>query len=302
MGEHPGRRRSSGRGRIVVWALLICLGINEPVATESTHPTAVAVSAEYRAFYERERRPDWALTRLGRPGPAPTSAVWAGVVSHHLLAAPFIHDWFISLAAARDVERFVILAPRHFRQGSGGIVTSRRAWTDGENTLSVDNGLIDQLVECRLVEEDDASFYREHAIGTLVPFLLEYFPEARIVPVLIDPALPRDDRIEGLAETLGAITETDPRTFILVSADFSHHRAPAATEMVDAISGEILRELTPESARRVISDNTRGLRIIAEIAGQRERSGILVRANTDSWLLRQQDAPDTTSYFFMYFE
>ena len=287
--------------RLLAGMVFLCAGISEPVGAQEAHPTAVAVSAQYRAFYDDRRKPDWSLTRSGRPGPGAASTAWAGIVSHHLLAAPFIHDWFAGLAAAREVERFVVLAPRHFPQGHGGIVTTGRPWNTGNTVLQADRALIDRLTTDVSVIEDDASFYREHGIGTLVPFIAEYFPEATIVPILIDPVLPWNaDAIRDLTTELAAILGADSESFLLVSADFSHHRSPEETARADDLSAEILADMAPAAMRRIYSDNTRGLGVLASIAARQGGAIVDIRSNTDSWLLWGQDAADTTSYFFVY--
>lgn len=277
---------------------------------ESPHATAVAVSADYRRLYERDHLADWTTARAGAPGEAPTAFTRAGIVSHHLLAAQFIHDWFSQLAAVRGVDRFVIIGPRHFAQGAGEIVTSRRAWSDGENLLRTDGLMIERLVEAGVVEENDDSFYREHAIGTLVPFVIEYFPGAVVVPILIDPAMRWDERLSSLAAAIEREYAREEGTFLIVSADFSHHRGPVETARVDRINAAILADLSPSTARRAYSDNTRGLAVLAEIversnereAGIAPHPRVTVRANSDSWLIWGRDAPDTTSYFFAYVE
>lgn len=287
-------------------ALLLLAGIDGSVGAQAAPltaalPTAVAVSAQYRAFYDDRRAPDWSLTRSGRPGPGAASTVWAGIVSHHLLAAPFIHDWFAGLAAAREVERFVVLAPRHFRQGRGEVVTTRRPWNAGDAFVHAHDELIDRLIAGLTVIEDDSSFYREHGVGTLVPFIAEYFPGATIVPLLIDPTRPWNaEVIAGLAADLATVLEEDPGTFLLVSADFSHHRDPQETARVDDTSAAILTDMDPAAMRRAYSDNTRGLGVLASLAARRGDPVVDIRSNTDSWLLWRRDGADTTSYFFVY--
>ncbi len=285
---------------------VFCIAVTASLAAQSTssrgdwaHPTAVAVSGEFRRYYKSARTVDWQATRSGVPGPSPGVDTWGGIASHHLLAAPLIHDWFRELARARVVEEFLVVAPRHFRQGYGSIVTTMRRWDGGERSVEAGADTIGRLVGEGVLAVNDSSFYREHGIGTLVPFIAEYFPGARIVPILIDQDSVYPEELTTLARAIDGELAADADTFLLLSADFSHHRGPSETARVDEITARILADLTPETARRAYTDNTRGLEVLAAISARRGAE-ISIRSQSDSWLLWGRDAEDTTSYIFAF--
>ncbi len=119
----------------------------------------------------------------------------AGIVSHHDLAPELIANFFVTLARCRgDIETFVILAPDHFH-------LLDRPWA------RLDTG--STILE------------REHGVGILIPFVAKLFPEADVIPFVVDQRV-SSDSLDDLERELARLLEND-RTFIVVSADMSHY-------------------------------------------------------------------------------
>jgi AmmeMemoRadiSam system protein B len=291
-------------------------------------PTAVTVSAMYRTYYERERTPDWRRTRRGLVWMARAGTdrflPWAGIASHHLLAAPYIHYWFETLRHTGPIDTFVVLSPQHFRQGHAAIATTDRSWDTHGGPVTADRERVYRLVQESGAQIDTDAFYREHGVGTLVPFIGEYFPEAKILPIAFRSTEVDRSELERVAVAIDRISfspDSGRRVFILLSTDFSHHRDPETTRENDQINREILLNLTPFTARLLRCDNVSGAIVLAHVMELRERArrssatgyaapsgrcsytsapSIEIMANTDSYLIWERMPEDTTSYFFAF--
>jgi AmmeMemoRadiSam system protein B len=160
----------------------------------------------------------------------------AGVIPHHLTAAPMIGGFF--RAAFENNEAYdtvVIVGPNH-QPGKDQVVVSLKDWGAPANSLC-DKDIITRILATELtdgsVAEDDSKMEDDHAVSALVPFVSYYWPEARIAPVLISRELSYRDTLT-LADALGAvIAESGKRVLLVCSIDFSHYLTPEEAQARD---------------------------------------------------------------------
>ena len=131
----------------------------------------------------------------------------AGTVSHHLLVAPLINNWFKELKRLRKVSTFIIISPRHFDQGREDVSFSSLAWDAGNGRAEPDKECIAFLRNRLGLPEDPEAMHLEHGIGALLPYIIHYFPDAQIVPVVIDEHHARTDQIEKLSAAICKIIQ-----------------------------------------------------------------------------------------------
>ena len=162
--------------------------------TTSTFPDPVYTSGlSDRTFF------DTAYDKaVADPFEAPLD-VHAIVSPHHLLVADRIAALFSSVASKR-VKTVIVLSPNHFSRGRTPVLLSRGSWNTPYGIVSSDLQAIDELAEDVVV--DETPFSEEHGIGSLTPFIARSFPNAKIIPVVIDETTLGSDKVALLIQRL----------------------------------------------------------------------------------------------------
>ncbi len=176
----------------------------------------------FDAAYDRVRRG----VMLTPSNDTPTSAL----VAHHLLVADKIAGVF-DVIANEDVRTVVIVSPNHFSIGSSVAQVSKGSWKTPYGVVLSDveavETLLDAVPELRY---DEFAAPHEHGIGALTPFVVRSFPNAKLVPIMLDESLSAD-----VAWRLGeAIAKELPDAVLVASVDMTHNRDADYTAENDA--------------------------------------------------------------------
>jgi MEMO1 family protein len=222
----------------------------------------------------------------------------AGTVSHHLLVAPLINFWFAELSRVRPVNTFIIISPRHFRQGRENISLSSRSWNSGNGLVQADKECIAYVLKRLRLPEDPEAMHLEHGVGALLPYIKHYFPKAKIVPIVIDEKNSKITDINRLAQAVHNLMKNRKDLFLLISTDFSHHADPETTEKRDEKTIHFLERPALARIPLVYSDNNKGLRVLAEVYQWFDLNAGSLLCHTDSFRYGGKEADDITSYFF----
>ena len=234
-------------------------------------------------------------------GPAFAEAPVVGIVSHHSLVAPVHHRWFKVLSERRTVETFIIIAPRHFQQGTESVSISTRPWNAGNGTLAVDGPLASDFLSALNVPEDHSAFRFEHGIGALLPFIVEYFPGSQIVPVLIDPKAWSPAKVQVLATRISRSLLSALGTMLIISVDFSHAAGVSVTKARDAESRLYIEKPSTASFLASWSDNRPGLYCLGIVAEQLSLATGHILCYTTSYEYTGRNPENITSYFFAFY-
>lgn len=197
----------------------------------------------------------------------------AGVVNHHVLAADLIVQMVHTIKMNRpNIQRFVIIAPDHYKAGRFDLSTTIRSYRFGARITQVDAASIQKLAKKNIVHiENDEMFEKEHGIGAIVPFLMNDFPKASVIPIAVS-AKAKSSSIEKLKNTLEMLD--DGKTFFLVSSDMSHYLSAAQAFRNDVSTERWLSSLDVEklgSASDDFMDNGRGMQAIALFLKQKNQ-------------------------------
>jgi len=157
------------------------------------------------------------------------------IVPHHLLASDLIARAMAS-ATGGGYRRIIILGPDHYRRGRGPFSVPGRDFLSPLGRATLDRAGAERLLSNPLVSTSNL-FSHEHAFQTLLPFLVHYFPEARVLPVALSATSSQNDW-DSLFETLRPLL--DEETLLIQSTDFSHYLKRAAADLKDAESAEVI--------------------------------------------------------------
>lgn len=226
---------------------------------------------------------------------------YAGTISHHLLVLPVIGQWFFELRRLRCIDTFIIISPGHFRQGNRPISLSSLPWRAGEAVVRVKTAYVEKIRKDLRIREDRDAMHFEHGIGALIPCLHRYFPEAEIVPIVLDETRRSMKEIGILEESIVDIMKTDPGAFLLISIDFSHGAGITTTMERDKKNEAYLRSLESEKIFHVYADNIGGLSILEKTVRSHGPADCVFLYHTDSYRFSGKQPENITSYFFTYY-
>ncbi len=227
---------------------------------------------------------------------------WGGTVSHHLLTDTQIDRWFFELAARRNVEQFYIICPSHWGLSTQTYSLTDGSWLLSKGQLASDQQRMKALAKKLGVSLEPTVFDHEHGISVLAPYIIKYFPNAKVLAIACQGEPPLDQPMaERLASALQPAFDKKgkEKNFLLVSTDFSHHGDLSATKEKDERSRAFFQFPSQSSWIVAGCDNRPGIYVLARLFTPEVQSAILFHCN--SFDLTGQNKEDITSYFFSFF-
>lgn len=226
----------------------------------------------------------------------------SAIVAHHLIVADAIADVLARLSSEK-VQTVFVLSPNHFSKGQSAIQVGNVAFETPFGLLEPESDAIDTLLASGIsVAHEYETFQSEHGISGLTPFLVHYFPSARIVPLVIDESLsPQDGK--ALAQ---AIYEEFPESLVIGSIDMSHNLPHEVARFHDEVTKRYIATGGCEQENCAIDleiDANAVLNIVLEVNRLR---------GTQQWTLTHHDSSlnlgvvddfkENTSHIIGYFE
>jgi hypothetical protein len=148
--------------------------------------------------------------------------------------------------APDGVERVILCAPSHRVFVGGAVILDADALGTPMGNVKVDGDAVGSLERFGLKR----ARFGEHSLEVQLPFILDRWPEAKVVPLItgsFDPVF-----LEELACFLHAETEG---AFFIASSDLSHFHRLEHAEKLDSMVREAFLSLSPE---KFISSLDRG--------------------------------------------
>ena len=204
-----------------------------------------------------------------------------GIISpHHLVAEKLIDEVFAQTAKDNkniQIDRVVLISPNHFHVRGGDLIVANENIAQG---MVVDAQLADELKNKKYAYINNKGFKEEHGILGLVPFVRKYFPDAKIVPLMIEDDT-SDKRIDALAHYLSS-DEVYGNTLLVLSSDFSHELTPDISDIHDAVAIDTMKSFDFSGVHHLDTDCLGGLRLIMRFAQNKGYKKFTLLANSNS--------------------
>ncbi|NLW63066.1 MAG: AmmeMemoRadiSam system protein B [Syntrophomonadaceae bacterium] len=223
----------------------------------------------------------------------------SGVVPHHLVAGHLIADYFAGLSR-QSPEVIIIVGPNHENRG-GKIITGFYNWQIPGGTVKTEKEVVASLLELNLAVQDEAVLAGEHSIGTLVPFVRHYLPEAKIVPIILHHGVTLDE-VDKLLN--GMEPYLNDKTVLAASVDFSHYLTSREAENKDTQTLIYMRNFDYAALFRLGDDHLDSPASLALAFRHAQKQGIKefqVLEHTNSGVIMNNQLMETTSYFTLVF-
>ena len=163
------------------------------------------------------------------PGNVSDEKIYGGIVSHHFLVAKEIAKFF-STFKKQPPKVIVIVGPNHFNVGNGDILVSDYPYKTPWGIVYPEKNYIEELLNKKVVYQDEDPFSREHSISALVGLIKYYLPETKIIPIIVKRGV-SVEKVEILAQSLNEILPEN--SVVISSVDFSHHLNKVASQFHD---------------------------------------------------------------------
>ena len=220
--------------------------------------------------------------------------VRAGIAPHHGLASETIARFYDSLP--RDVERVILIGPDHFRAGRRFVTLCPLPWRTGNVILETDAGAAAALARVGGVNADSLPFRLEHSIGLHIVFIGRYFPNAKVVALMVNNAAPARD-LSGLVHVLSELLadESNKKNLLILSMDFSHDKTPEEAKREDDKSIEKILSFKTEALMGLDIDAPVAARLFLEVLKSRGvTDGFVLERTNSGEIIGCPDSPCTS--------
>ncbi|HEX7724836.1 MAG TPA: AmmeMemoRadiSam system protein B [Candidatus Paceibacterota bacterium] len=220
------------------------------------------------------------------------------IINQHILAAHLIAQQFAQ-AADPAVQTVILITQNNWNAGTAPIITSGYDWKTPLGAIAANTAYEQLLVTQGIAFEDESIFTNEHGITGIIPYVAQYFPKARIVPLVI-----RDGTSDQLVDRLAAeLAKLDlAKTAIVGTIDMSHYLPKQIADAHDRMTIETIRSFDYASVPKLDIDTAPTLRAMMKTA---EAHGMNVFTTTghanSADLVSDPDLISTTSYITGYF-
>lgn len=217
--------------------------------------------------------------------------VFGMIVPHHLTyASQITADAFKSIKGRYDT--IIILGPDHFSSSKYGASTSGLEWETPFGKLMPDREIIKRLD----LKFDEAAHIHEHSVRMMLPFIKHKFPDAKIVPIILNESLQEQEAI-SLGERIGKLDNT----LIIASLDFSHDYDLGKALEQDARSIKIIQGFKKDEVYSLNVDSRPSLLALLTAMEHKNAKRTELLNYTNSGQLTK-DYPKNVGYISMIFQ
>lgn len=228
----------------------------------------------------------------------PEVKIRGAVIPHHLVPAYMIAGLMSELA--KDPPRHIILVgPNHYEVG-GMMVTARSGWLTPFGSIDVDQDLVKELVDNKVVV-DDMAIANDHSVSGLVPFIKYYLPKAQVTPIILSSRLSLEE-LDSLIKLLNNYKRDD--TVIIASVDFSHYLTSQEAEKKDVETLKVVKEKKYSSLLAMDNDHLdspKSLVLLMKLMDLDKTNQLTVMDHNNSGKILNKETSSVTSYFWLVF-
>jgi AmmeMemoRadiSam system protein B len=228
-------------------------------------------------------------------GSGKETRILGGITPHHNLALGMILR-FYERVASPETRRVWLLSPDHFRRARKSAVICDGDWALASGTLRADREACEALASLSIAEADADIFKLEHGITLHIPLIARYFPNAEVVPMVLNPRAP-DIALLVLRNKIREIMRDDD--VIILSMDLSHYKTPEGMAAEDAKTLPVLETLAHNATRGLDVDAGRAAFLVLSLFKDMGATRGTVLEHTDSSALLGRRVESGTSYATM---
>lgn len=223
-----------------------------------------------------------------------------GILPHHLLASWMMADFFEVLRSNTHPKRIIIIGPDHFVKGLSTVSVGILPYKTSSGMLECDIDAAQPIRKILHLPNDIEAFSGEHSIGNIVPFVKYYFPDSKIIPIILQkdvPPIMQKQLIQELSKLLN-----QPDTIVLLSIDFSHNHTPQDADKLDIVTRKVILDYDYKNIEKADVDSHSGLEVLMRAMEIIHAKDTVIRFHSNSaQLTGDYSRNDVTSYHTIFF-
>ena len=216
--------------------------------------------------------------------------VYGGIVNHHLFAGAYIAE-VIEAMRETNPQTVILISPNHFDHGQAAVQSALLAFDTPLGRVATDCKVLEMIAESNEIGIENNSFYKEHGVLNILPFIAKSLPHAAIVPLIIKEHASYEG-LDKLAKVLAKI----PNTVVVGSFDFAHDMSPVIEEFKDEKSFDAIKSFDTERIKDISIDSKKGLYLLQKTMAMKDTERFLLFENSNSGYISHMDPNDATSY------
>lgn len=214
------------------------------------------------------------------------------IIPHFDLAKDSRQAFLNDLKTKISPQKIVIVSPNHQDLGPTDIIAGDQQWDFTDQKPKINHDLYSKLIESKVVSGEPTVFLNEHGIRNVFPEIVEAFPQAEFLPVIIKTKTSQKE-IDSLYTQLN----TDcPDCLVVASVDFSHYNPNSLAQIHDSFSLKVLTNLNESEILQAEVDCPQALYLAMKWAESRNANKFNLMANDNSGNIAKNDDLESTSY------
>lgn len=230
----------------------------------------------------------------------------AAIIPHHDITTIYQNSMYKAISQQINPKVIVVVAPDHFERGQKLITMPKdTVFMSPSGQLDIDYSLINQIASDSRISDvvslQNDLWYEEHGIFIHCPFLDEYFPYAKVVPILVK-MLPSDDEFDYFTQLGTVLNDVLPEeAFVIASVDFSHYQIPLMTSFHDSVSKNTVQNM--EDPRFAEIDSPESVQTIMTYAKARgSKNPLLVHQSSTYDFIPNEFVESTSHQFWLFYD
>jgi len=221
------------------------------------------------------------------------------VLPHHMIVANEISKTYQKLAEVSHPSLIVIISPNHYEDGQSLIQTcSSCEYQTTEGNTIIDTSLAKKLTQNNIATDEPKTFIKEHGVFNHAPFIKHFFPEAKMLPILIKWEAPSEKTVE-LSNWLDANIPKD--ALVIASVDFSHYVPVEHANFHDISSYATIKNFDYQNMYDLEIDSPPSISTITHLMEKRGYMSAERFTHTNNQQFQPEPIPETTSHQFIGF-
>ncbi len=226
----------------------------------------------------------------------PLTAVTGMVVPHHMVVRQKVYEAYKVFAQAQKdspPEVIVLVSPNHYEAGKTNVQMNSTGFRTRFGTLEVD----EETEKTLDLPVNNFPFYSEHGISAEVDFIKYFFPEVKVVPIILKWNTPRKD-LDKLAKKIAGLQK---RVAIIASIDFSHYQTESVADFHDLLAENAIQRCDTSLISKLEIDSRASLYLLFKTLKNKKSCSSWILSHTNSQQFSQTFLTSTTSHFMALF-
>lgn len=227
---------------------------------------------------------------------SPLDEVAGLLVPHHMIVRQKVYEAYRILSSNFPApDTIFILSPNHYEEGKSDIQMNSTGFRTRFGTLEVDKTVENELG----LTVNNFPFYREHGISAHVNFIKNYFPNAKVVPIIFKWNAPQKD-LDALVRKLVKASQ-GRKTLIIASIDFSHYQTKEVADFHDLRSENVISRCDEKEVSKLEIDSHASLYVFLKTLKLNGMCDSALYSHTNSQDFARKRIAATTSHFVSFF-